>query len=133
MKKGITILSVAIVIGIVVTVAVGAHRCGREGTVPADATLASGQAYGVAAVNPYPYWRVEAIWRQSWKAWPGEDHVGPIAYEFHYPVEPTRQVVDSFMSAPLGGNWKVVRLTSVKKIRSGQNMDEIPTRPEEQK
>lgn len=120
-------LSIAIILGICVTIAVGAYKCGRsDGAVEYEQWLsvehrpAQDKAFIVGSADTgWPYWRVEAIWRQTWRAWPGEDHVGPVAYEFYYPVQPTRQVVDSLMSVYLPGNWRVARLHTVKMLRPG--------------
>lgn len=133
MNKGLNIIAILIVLAIAGTTAIGAYQCGRHSSSyklswGADQTplyYDYPTSKDRQSFTPrLPYWQVEAYWKQTWSAWPGEDHIGPTTHTFYWAVQPDSTAVDSLFKPQLPGRWRLAKIVRTTLLKPGRRIEE---------
>lgn len=114
-----TTLSIIILLGIVAFSVVIGFQCSRQ----SEQLFSTLQSYG-APTPRLPYWQVEAYWKQTWSAWPGEDHIGPTTHTFYWAVQPDSTAVDSLFKPELPGRWRLAKIVRTTLLKPGRRIEE---------
>lgn len=122
MNKGLNIIAILIVLAIAGTTAIGAYQCGRHSN-ELSWSAETPQSYG-APTPRLPYWQVEAYWKQTWSAWPGEDHIGPTTHTLYWAVQPDSGAVDSLFKPELPGRWRLAKIVRTTLLKPGRRIEE---------